>query len=105
MRDGRITILSAVVLATSMCSHAMAVDSTKGSREKAKPASAGKPTQKVTPTHTDEKYGPHEKQAFDLYLVESNKPTPLFIWIHGGGFQGGDKRPINEAMLQRFARH
>jgi acetyl esterase/lipase len=61
--------------------------------------------QKVTPTHADEKYGPHEKQAFDLYLVESEKPAPLFIWIHGGGFQGGDKRPINAAMLQRFAQH
>ena len=61
--------------------------------------------QKVTPTHADEKYGPHEKQTFDLYLIESDKPTPLFIWIHGGGFQGGDKRPVNAAMLQRFAHH
>ena len=61
--------------------------------------------QKVTPTHADEKYGEHEKQAFDLYLVESERPTPLFIWIHGGGFQGGDKRPVNAAMLQRFAHH
>ena len=59
--------------------------------------------QKLAPTHADEKYGEHEKQAFDLYLVDSEKPTPLFIWIHGGGFRGGDKRPVNAAMLQRFA--
>jgi acetyl esterase/lipase len=63
------------------------------------------PRQKITPTHPDEKYGEHEKQAFDLYLVESEKPTPLFIWIHGGGFRGGDKRPVNAAMIQRFAQH
>ncbi|HUV64344.1 MAG TPA: alpha/beta hydrolase fold domain-containing protein, partial [Sedimentisphaerales bacterium] len=61
--------------------------------------------QKLAPTHADEKYGEHEKQAFDLYLVDSEKPTPLFIWIHGGGFRGGDKRPVNAAMLQRFAEH
>jgi hypothetical protein len=60
---------------------------------------------KSRPTHLDEKYGEHEKQAFDLYLVDSNKPTPLFIWIHGGGFRGGDKRSVSEAMIQRFAQH
>lgn len=61
--------------------------------------------QKLAPTHPDEKYGEHEKQAFDLYLVESEKPTPLFIWIHGGGFRGGDKGPVNAAMVERFARY
>ncbi len=60
---------------------------------------------KSRPTHPDEKYGEHEKQAFDLYLVDSDKPTPLFIWIHGGGFRGGDKRGVNAAMVQRFAEH
>jgi hypothetical protein len=60
---------------------------------------------KSRPTHSDEKYGDHEKQAFDLYLVDSDKPTPLFIWIHGGGFRGGDKRGVNAAMVQRFAQH
>lgn len=60
---------------------------------------------RVRPTHPDEKYGEHEKQAFDLYLVESDKPTPLFIWIHGGGFRGGDKRAVNAYMVKRFAEH
>ena len=61
--------------------------------------------QRIAPTHPDEKYGEHEKQAFDLYLVDSEKPTPLFIWIHGGGFRGGDKRGVNAYMLKRFAEH
>jgi len=61
--------------------------------------------QRITPTHPDEKYGEHEKQAFDLYLADSNKPTPLFVWIHGGGFRGGDKRGVNAYMVKRFAEH
>ena len=105
MRITRTIMLAAAVLVASICSQATAADSGEAARDKAKPAAARQPDQKVTPTHPDEKYGEHEKQAFDLYLVESEKPTPLFIWIHGGGFRGGDKRPVNAAMIQRFAQH
>lgn len=53
------------------------------------------------PTHADFKYGEHKLQAFDIWLAESKdgKPTPLAIYIHGGGFRGGDKRGANP---QRF---
>jgi acetyl esterase/lipase len=67
--------------------------------------STGADRQRVRPTHRDEKYGGHEKQAFDLYLVDSDRPAPLFVWIHGGGFRGGDKRGVNAYMLKRFAEH
>jgi len=73
--------------------------------KKRKPKADSRRDQRPSPTHPDEKYGEHEKQAFDLYLVDSDKPTPLFIWIHGGGFRGGDKRGVNAAMVQRFAQH
>jgi len=45
------------------------------------------------PTHADVQYGEHPKQAFDIWLAESQdgEPTPLVIYIHGGGFRGGDK--------------
>lgn len=48
----------------------------------------------ATPTHADVAYGEHPKQRFDLWLAKSTdgKPTPLCIYIHGGGFRGGDKR-------------
>lgn len=39
----------------------------------------------------NESYGPHERNRFDLWLAKSEKPTPLVIYIHGGGFVGGDK--------------
>ncbi len=60
---------------------------------------------RLPPTHEDEKYGDHAKQAFDLYLVESETPTPLFIWIHGGGFRGGDKRAVDAQMVRQFHEH
>lgn len=42
-------------------------------------------------TYVNEKYGPHERNTFDLWLANSAQPTPLIIFIHGGGFVGGDK--------------
>ena len=50
--------------------------------------------QAATPTHANVAYGEHPKQRFDLWLAkrDDGKPTPLCIYIHGGGFSGGDKR-------------
>jgi carboxylesterase type B len=42
-------------------------------------------------TFSDEKYGPHERNNFDIWLAKSDMPAPLVIYIHGGGFVGGDK--------------
>jgi carboxylesterase type B len=39
----------------------------------------------------NEMYGPHERNTFDIWLAKSKQPTPLVIYIHGGGFTGGDK--------------
>ena len=45
----------------------------------------------VEATFIDEKYGSHPRNNFDIWLAESDQPTPLVIYIHGGGFVGGDK--------------
>ncbi len=42
-------------------------------------------------TFSNQKYGLHKKNVFDIWLAKSEKPTPLVIYIHGGGFVGGDK--------------
>ena len=42
-------------------------------------------------TFINEKYGNHHRNTFDIWLAKSEKPTPLVIYIHGGGFIGGDK--------------
>jgi acetyl esterase/lipase len=46
------------------------------------------------------KYGPHERNVLDLWKAKSEKPTPLVIFIHGGGFRGGDKSNINPILLR-----
>lgn len=39
----------------------------------------------------DVRYGERERNLFDIYLPGCDAPTPLVIYIHGGGFTGGDK--------------
>jgi len=45
----------------------------------------------IPATFSNEKYGSHERNTFDIWLAESDRPTPLVMYIHGGGFVGGDK--------------
>lgn len=45
----------------------------------------------VRASFSNEVYGEHERNTFDIWLAKSNEPTPLIIYIHGGGFVGGDK--------------
>ncbi len=41
-------------------------------------------------------YGPHARNVLDL----SDKPTPLVIHIHGGGFTQGDKSQVGRMILE-----
>lgn len=43
------------------------------------------------PTMADVKYGPHERNVLDFWKAKSDKPTPVVVFIHGGGFVSGDK--------------
>ena len=63
-------------------------------RQKQKPARKGAPRggRGPAPTKAEAPYGDHERHVLDFWQAQSDKPTPLFIWIHGGGFRGGDKR-------------
>ncbi len=58
--------------------------------------------QRNTPTMTDVKYGPHKRNVLDFYKAESNKPTPLAVYIHGGGFRGGSKKSVNKRTLKEL---
>ncbi len=42
-------------------------------------------------TFINERYGDHPLNTFDFWMAESKIPTPLVIYIHGGGFLKGDK--------------
>lgn len=44
-----------------------------------------------TPTEADVAYGTHSKQVLHFWKAESDKPTPLIFFIHGGGWMGGNR--------------
>jgi len=54
---------------------------------------------KVAPTHANVKYGDHERNVLDFWKAKSDKPTPLVVYIHGGGFRGGDKRSVSSQTI------
>jgi len=60
--------------------------------------------EKPAPTYADFSYGPHERQVFDIWLTPSNngEPTPLVIYIHGGGFRAGNKNSIKVSSIKQF---
>ena len=39
----------------------------------------------------DHSYGPHWRNTLDFWKAPSEKPTPVLVFLHGGGFVGGDK--------------
>ena len=46
------------------------------------------------------RYGEHERNVYDVWLAESDSPTPLVVFYHGGGFRAGDKRKMEPRLLQ-----
>ncbi|NRB74616.1 MAG: alpha/beta hydrolase [Verrucomicrobiales bacterium] len=58
---------------------------------------------KPEPTAADVSYGDHEKQAFDIWAVPgATEPTPLVIFIHGGGFRTGDKSAFPPSVIETY---
>lgn len=43
------------------------------------------------PTVADIHYGDHPRQVIDFWQAKSDKPTPLVLMIHGGGWVNGSK--------------
>jgi acetyl esterase/lipase len=57
------------------------------------------------PDVKDEPYGPHVRNTFDLWLPESDKPTPLLLYVHGGGFTRGDKNSFSMPLKVECLSH
>ena len=46
-------------------------------------------------------YGSHPRQVLDFYQAKSEKPTPVVFYIHGGGWQAGDKKTNPQPFLDK----
>jgi acetyl esterase/lipase len=53
--------------------------------------------QTLKPTKADIPYvaGGHERQVLDVYAPQGAKGAPVLFWIHGGGWQTGDKANVD----------
>src|SRR4051812_46196751 len=54
---------------------------------------------KPTPDMANVSYGPHERNVMDVWKAKSDQPTPLLVFIHGGGFRGGSKEAVQPYLL------
>jgi acetyl esterase/lipase len=71
------------------------VGSSTRAQDKEKPA-------QPTPTAANFAYGKHPRQVLDFWQAKSDKPTPLVLYIHGGGWQNGDKSGLSAAAIQQY---
>ncbi len=85
------TPLTLLALLAILCGQLPAADT----KPEAKPAPAPKKAPPgpppVPPTIADISYGKHPKQVMTFWKAESDKPTPLLFYIHGGGWQAGSR--------------
>lgn len=51
-------------------------------------------TTRTAATIQDLAYGPDPDHRLDLRTPEGNGPHPVIVWIHGGGFVGGDENDL-----------
>jgi acetyl esterase/lipase len=61
------------------------------------------PPERPTPTVANYEYGKDSvRQKFDFWQAKSDKPTPVVLLIHGGGWKGGDKSSYGTNMIKPF---
>ncbi len=62
-----------------------------------------KPPERPDPTFADVIYGKDsERQKFDFWKAESDKPTPVVLLIHGGGWVNGDKNSYGNSPIKNL---
>ena len=85
-------LVAALVLVLVGTTPAWAQQKKKGKKQPPQP----------TPTAANVAYGTHERQVLDFWQAKSDRPTPLVLYIHGGGWQNGDKRGLSGAAIKRY---
>lgn len=54
------------------------------------------------PTYYDVAYGPHPKQLLHFWQAKSETPTPVLLFIHGGGWNAGGRLSGLSTMLPKM---
>ncbi|MEA3210185.1 MAG: hypothetical protein QOE70_3242 [Chthoniobacter sp.] len=84
-----LTLLGALASPTS----AADIPATPPAKSPSAAAKAARPPLDLpAPTLANVAYGTHERQVLDFYKAQSDRPTPVLFFIHGGGWVRGDKR-------------
>jgi acetyl esterase/lipase len=87
-----------VVLLLSVASPAVSAETKATPKRKPRPAPA-----RPEPTVVNYAYG-HDspRQVFDFWQAKSDKPTPVVLLIHGGGWRNGDKTGYGTSDIKPF---
>jgi acetyl esterase/lipase len=66
-------------------------------------ATKREPPARPEPSVADFVYGhDSERQRFDFWQAKSDRPTPVVLLIHGGGWMGGDKTGYGTGAIQPY---
>lgn len=98
-RIARLSVIAALVVAVSS---SFVIAQQQDAKQKQKEAKAA-PTSgeaKPAPDIANVVYGPHERNVFDLWKAKRDTPTPLVVYIHGGGFQANSKESVSAQLLK-----
>jgi acetyl esterase/lipase len=65
------------------------------------PLFAADEAKQLSPSYGEVSYGPHPRNVLDFWKADGQGPRPLLVYIHGGGWTGGDKKQ-DTAKYQAF---
>ena len=97
------TLAASLVVLIPACLFAQAKAEPKAEPKAAAKQPAKAPPERPDPTVANFKYGSDsERQVFDFWQAKSDKPTPVVLLIHGGGWMGGDKTGYGTAAIKPY---
>jgi acetyl esterase/lipase len=98
-KDGKLSVEEARAYRAKLTGKGAADADTQKATQAAKKAKRASGPE-LSPDRADVSYGSHPNNKLDLWLAKSDRPTPLVVFIHGGGFVGGDKSSASAAAIK-----